>query len=139
MSQDDGPATHLSLTVLSVMLRWLSILLIAPAATVGVTVLMDRELHGCLFLLESDQRAFPGTGRHSPHTNASKFRLKRAKKRIKFGGFCRILEEPAPPLASKLIRDIPQYFMEGLTVLGGWMGQTSIFGRSTHDQRTIPS
>ena len=75
MSHDDGSATHLSLTVLSVMLRWLSLLLTATAATVGVTILMDCELHGCLFLLESDQRAFPGTGQHSPHTNGSKFKL----------------------------------------------------------------
>ena len=117
MSQDDGRATHLSLTVLSVMLRGLSLLVTAPAATVGVTILMDCELHGCLFLLDSDQRASPGTGRHSPPTNGSKFMLKRAKTMSNSVVFCLIMEEPPQPTGRAIIRDIPRYFIEGLTVL----------------------
>ena len=86
---------------------------LTPADLLGVTSILDCELQGCFFLLQCDDRACPDTGRHGPHTNASKFKLKRAKNVSNSVVFCWILEEPPQPTGRAIIRDIARYFNRG--------------------------
>ena len=86
---------------------------LTPADLLGVTSILDCELQGCFFLLQCDDRACPDTGRHGPHTNASKFKLKRAKNVSNSVVFCWILEEPSSSWEWALLQCIPRYFNRG--------------------------
>jgi hypothetical protein len=114
--------------MLSVMLRCRRCCVLVPADLLGVTSMLDCELRGCLFLLESDQRAFPGTVRHSPHTNGSKFKLKRAKNASNSVVFCWILEEIRVRPTSPIIRDVPRYFSRGFDLC---LSDVLVRGRSS--------
>ena len=105
MSHVDGSATWVRFLLLWVTVRRLSILADCTAASLRVTILTDCELQECGFLLQSDQRASPGTGRHSPPTNGSKFMLKRAKTMSNSVVFRLIMEEPPQPTGRAIIRD----------------------------------
>ena len=86
---------------------------LAQADLLGVTSILDCELQACFFLLQCDDRACPDTGRHGPHTNASKFKLKRAKNVSNSVVFCWILEEPSSSWEWALLQCIPRYFNRG--------------------------